>query len=144
EWTVPAGNYSRIVGVAMLVGWMIKGFGHWRFGKATGAVRAFLAFFVWSVIMAALAPNQDLAWGFVTDFLKIVLPVMVGITMIDTVRKLYITIWVITFCSGYICVEFNLQHLSGNDIIDGWGSMGRAVLSTALVMTTVVAFFLGL
>ena len=33
-WSVPQGNYSRIVALALLAGWALGGFGSWRFGRA--------------------------------------------------------------------------------------------------------------
>ena len=33
-WSVPAGNYSRIVFGALFVGWAMAGFGSWRLGRA--------------------------------------------------------------------------------------------------------------
>src|SRR5205823_14471517 len=31
-WSVPEGNYSRIVGIALLLGWLAHGCGCWHFG----------------------------------------------------------------------------------------------------------------
>ena len=33
-WSVPAGNYSRIVFGALFIGWGMAGFGSWRLGRA--------------------------------------------------------------------------------------------------------------
>jgi len=37
SWSVPEGNYSRIVAMGLLVGWAIRGFGRWRFGGRAGS-----------------------------------------------------------------------------------------------------------
>ena len=48
HWSVPAGNYSRIIAVALLIGWALTGFGNWSLGRgkalaAVGAGGALLA-----------------------------------------------------------------------------------------------------
>ncbi len=143
-WSVPAGNYSRIVGIGMLVGWAIRGTGSWHFGQARAIVGAFIAFFLWSMVSASKAPNQEVAWNFVLDFSKIALPFLIGVTIIRSQLQLYALLWVVTICSGYVCLSLNMTYLQGHNVVDGWGGMGRAVIATALVMTTSVAFFLGL
>ena len=35
-WSVPRGNYSRIIAGALLVAWVLHGFGNWRLGRASG------------------------------------------------------------------------------------------------------------
>ena len=35
-WSVPPGNYSRIIAISLLIGWALKGFGGWQFGRARG------------------------------------------------------------------------------------------------------------
>ena len=30
-WAIPEGNYSRIVAIGLLLGWLVHGFGSWRF-----------------------------------------------------------------------------------------------------------------
>src|SRR5947207_9680144 len=37
-YSVPRGNYSRIVAVAFLLGWLLHGAGSWAFGKASAVV----------------------------------------------------------------------------------------------------------
>ena len=59
-WSVPAGNYSRIVALALLVGWALQGFGDWRFGRAKGVVIALVGFLGWSMLGYLLAPNKDM------------------------------------------------------------------------------------
>ena len=41
HWSVPAGNYSRIVAIAVLIGWALKGFGNWRLGGCPRNARLF-------------------------------------------------------------------------------------------------------
>src|SRR5579871_4812088 len=54
-WSVPAGNYSRIIGLALLAGWALNGFGDWNFGRARFIVWSFVCFFGLMVFSAAFA-----------------------------------------------------------------------------------------
>src|SRR5579862_7203258 len=54
-WSVPQGNYSRIVAIGMLAGWAIHGFGSWRFGRAGVIVAAAVAYLCWYGLSAANA-----------------------------------------------------------------------------------------
>jgi probable O-glycosylation ligase (exosortase A-associated) len=145
-WSVPEGNYSRIVALGLLVGWAVGGFGRWRFGRARGVVLAFLAFWVWSGLAAARAPQQDLAWAFVEELTKVVLPFLVGITTIDSVRKLKLLAWVIVLSHGYVAFELNLSYLQGFNRVTELGASGMDNNCVAVAMDTCVglAFFLGL
>src|SRR6516165_4191565 len=58
-WSVPAGNYSRIVAIGLLAGWMLKGFGSWEFGKARGIVYALLAFWIWAIIGMEIGIDRE-------------------------------------------------------------------------------------
>src|SRR5262249_58627297 len=52
-WSVPEGNYSRIVAIALLAGWVgwgAMGCGSWRFGRAHGIILAFGCYWLWAVI----------------------------------------------------------------------------------------------
>src|SRR5690348_3751672 len=82
-WSVPQGNYSRVVALALLAGWALKGFGDWRLGKARGVLVALLGFLGWAILGAAQAARPGVAWAFVEAEAKIVLPVLVGMTTID-------------------------------------------------------------
>src|SRR5437660_3813928 len=64
-WSVPEGNYSRIVGIALLCGWLAHGCGGWRLGRARLVVTALLGYWAWSIVSALQAPDQELAWKFV-------------------------------------------------------------------------------
>src|SRR4051812_33029963 len=85
---LPAGNYSRVVGIAMLVGWTLNGFGNWRLGKAWPIVLALMGFWLWNVAAAFGAVHQTRAWDMVTQHAKTVLPFLVGITTLDSTSRL--------------------------------------------------------
>src|SRR5262249_58824346 len=73
-WAVPGGNYSRVVAVALVVGWALRNFGDWRFGRARAVVFALVGFLGWALLSAALvAPAHRLALR-VVGFLRHSLP----------------------------------------------------------------------
>src|SRR3954452_25332847 len=73
HWSVEAGNYSRIVAIGLLAGWALSGFGTWQFGRARRVVASLVSFWLWSMLSAVLAEDQQTAWGFVEALSKIVL-----------------------------------------------------------------------
>jgi putative inorganic carbon (HCO3(-)) transporter len=146
-WSVPQGNYSRTVALALLAGWVFKGFGRWTFGRAGGIVAALVCFWLWSVAAAmTLAPDQELAWGYVESVAKIVLPFLVGLTVIDSVEKLKQLAWVILLSEGYLAWEFNLSYFAGYNRLwtEGFGGMDNNCHAIALVACTGLAVFVGL
>jgi probable O-glycosylation ligase (exosortase A-associated) len=145
-WSVPQGNYSRIIGIALLVGWALKGFGRWEFGRAKPVVGLLVAFWAWALLSGLLADEPLVALNGVEEITKIVLPFLVGITVIDSVAKLKQLAWVILLCHGYIALEFNLSYLSGYNRMteNGLGmSLDNNCLGVAFVAATGLAIFLG-
>lgn len=146
-WSVPHdGNYSRTVAIALLVGWALKGFGSWQFGRGRAVITLLIGFWIWSAICATRAPNQAVAWGFVEHLAKIVLPILVGITSIDSVRKLKQLIWVIFLCEGYLALEFNLSYFGGYNRLrlEGFGPMDNNCNAIALVTCLGLSLNVGL
>src|SRR5687768_1348935 len=65
HWSVPPGNYSRIVAVALLVGWALNGFGNWNLGRARGILLCFVGFWCWalaSTLFSARMPEVGFAF----------------------------------------------------------------------------------
>jgi probable O-glycosylation ligase (exosortase A-associated) len=147
SWSLPEGGYfSRIVAVALLMGWAFRGFGRWQFGRARGLVAAFVGLWTWSVLSAASAPNQGVAWVFVEGLTKILLPFLAGVTLIDSVAKLKQLAWVMMVSQGYLAFEFNVSYLWGTNIVRtlGFAGMDNNAISIAMVTGAGLAFFLGL
>lgn len=145
-WSVPPGPYSRIVALALLVGWGLNGFGNWDFGRAKPVIYSLLAFWIWSVLCAIAAPYPEIAWGFVEDKSKIFLPFLVGLTLVDSVDRLKQLAWTIILSQGYLAFDLNRSYYEGfNRLqIDGFGGMDNNSASIAMVTVAGVAFFLGL
>lgn len=137
-WSVPRGNYSRIVALALLVGWAARGFGSWQFGRARPVVLSLLGFWVWILLSAMHAPDQAVAWNWVESITKILLPVLVGLTTIDSVAKLKQLAWVMTLSVGYLAYTENEKYfLGGIRELDNGIAHGMTVGAG-------VAFFVGM
>lgn len=112
-WSVPAGNYSKFLAVSLLAGWALRGAGDWRFGRARVIVAALLGYLAWAACSALQARIPEVAWASVDGQAKIVLLVVVGMTMIDSVAKLKQLAWVILVSHGYVAYEMNMEYFSG-------------------------------
>jgi O-antigen ligase len=146
-WSVPRGNYSRIVGIGLLAGWVLNGLGSWNLGKARGVIMAVVGFMIWSIFSAMQAPDPEKAWSFVDNILKIVLPIVVGITLINSVVQLKQLAWVMVLSQAFLAYEANLHYLAGNNVVREYGFAGLSDNNgVALTMHTcaILAFFLGL
>src|SRR5262245_18166404 len=125
HWAVPPGNYSRIVAIALLTGWTFRGFGRWQFGRATPIVMALIGYWGWVGLSAANAPNHDIRWHFFDEMSKIVLPFLVGVTTINSIRRLKVLAWVIALSHGYVSFEMNMSwYMDGLNFIHGLGFAG--------------------
>lgn len=146
HWSVAPHSYSRIVGIAMIVGWAFHGFGNWNLKKATGPTIALLAFFVWSVLSAISAFEQDVAWRFVVNISKIVIPFIIGVTLIDSVEKLKQLAWVIMLSQGLVAFEMNLAYYEGVNRMQegGFGGLDNNSLAIAAVSGVGLALYLGI
>src|SRR5262245_51132509 len=74
HWSVPAGNYSRIVAAGLLLGWAFHGFGNWRFGRAAVVVKCAVGYWLWMVAATFNTPVGAPAWDFVESMGKVILP----------------------------------------------------------------------
>jgi probable O-glycosylation ligase (exosortase A-associated) len=145
-WSVPIGNYSRIVAIALLIGWVVQGLGNWSFGRARLTVVSLVGFMLWATFGAFMAPHRGAAWAFIEMLAKIVLPFLVGITTIDSVQKLKQLAWVIVLSQGYLAYELNMSYYSGNNraALEGFGDMDNNCVAISMVSCVALAFFLGL
>jgi probable O-glycosylation ligase (exosortase A-associated) len=143
-WSVPEGNYSRIVALALLAGWTLHGFGRRDLGRGKAVILILLGYFAWMILSALQAPNQALAWEFVEHYAKIVLPILVGITTISSVRQLKLLAWVILLSQAYPAYELNQTYFGGYNQLkeEGFGGMDNNCYAISLVTCTGLAGFL--
>jgi O-antigen ligase len=134
------------VAVCLLAGWAKRGFGNWSFGRAKPVVALLIAYWMWTILGAWAAPNQEVAWQFAEQISKIVIPVVVGATTIDSVRKLKQLAWVVLLSQGYLAFELNSLYFSGRHQIleDGFLGMDNNVVGLTMATGTGLAFFLGI
>ena len=146
HWSVPEGNYSRIVAIALLAGWLLNGCGNWNFGRARITVLSLLGFWLWSVAAAIQAPDSARALAFLEAMAKIVLPFVVGISLIQSTRQLKQLAWTLVLSQGYVALEMNLSYFDGFNRVQstGFGGMDNNCIAIAMVTGVGLAFFLGL
>ncbi|MBI3463908.1 MAG: O-antigen ligase family protein [Planctomycetes bacterium] len=146
-YAMGAGNQlSRIVAIALLVSWGMRGFGRWQLGKSGGVVAALVLHFCWSVLSSVNAEDQEQARRFIVSLGKIVLPFVAGITLIDSVRQLKQLAWVIALCQGYVGFQLNEYYYSGINLVTtiGYAGMDNNSVAIAMVSCIGLAFFLGM
>jgi probable O-glycosylation ligase (exosortase A-associated) len=143
-WSVPEGNYSRIVAIALLVGWAFRGFGRWDLGRSKAVILVLIGYSGWMILSAVQAPNQGLGWEFVEHYAKIVLPILVGITTITSVRQLKLLAWVIVLSQAYPAFELNQSYFAGYNRLwdEGFADMDNNSYAISLVTSTGLAGFL--
>jgi probable O-glycosylation ligase (exosortase A-associated) len=145
-YSVPSGgNYSRIVALSLLAGWAIHGFGNWDFGRGSRIVKIFVGFWLWAMVSAVLAPDQAMAWVFIREMAKIVLPFVAGVTLLTSVTRLKQLAWTIVLSQGFVALELNRAYYSGFNQMQEIGFAGLDNNSVAIAMVTGfgLACFLG-
>jgi probable O-glycosylation ligase (exosortase A-associated) len=143
-WSVPKANFSRIIAIAMLAGWALRGFRGWDLGRGRAVIMALIGYLIWATLCALRATDQTLAWEFVEHTAKIVVPIVVGITMIDSVRKLKLLAWVILLSQAYPAFELNMNYLGGYNRVreEGFAGLDNNSYAISLVTCCGVAFFM--
>jgi O-antigen ligase len=111
-WAVPPGNYSRIIGVAFLIGWAMNGFGDGRLGRAKAVTLALLGYFLWVILSTIASPDPSLGTPFIEYMAKIVLPFVAGVTLIHTWEQLKLLMYVIIGSCAFLAYEANLLYLN--------------------------------
>lgn len=144
-WSVQPWPYSKVVAVAMLIGWLLKGFGQWNFNRSRGILLAFSGFLVWGILSASFAPHKLIALPAIENWAKIFIPFLVGLTLIDSISKLKQLAWVMVASLGYIAYELNLSYYQGFNkvLVMGYGSLDNNSIAIAMVAGVGMAFFLG-
>ncbi len=145
HWSVPAGNYSRIIAIALLIGWALNGFGNFRLGGAKWIVGSLVAYWLWACFSAAFCENIEVALAFLESQAKIVLPVVVGATLIENRKQLQQLAWTIALSLGYVAYDLNMSFFQGFNRLEmvGFGGMDNNCMAISLVTGVGLAFFLG-
>lgn len=145
-WSVPPGRYSMMIALSMLVGWSYTRLASFQFGKSWSIISLLLAFLAWTIAGAVLSNFQEPAWQYVETTFKIVLPVFIGLTTIDSTARIRQLAWTIVVAQGYVAFELNMDYFRGFNTLatTGFGSLDNNSAAIALVTALGVAFFLGI
>ncbi len=146
HWSVPAGNYSRIIAISFLVGWAIHGFGNKKLGAARRPAVALACYFGWALVSTLFCEFPDSGIIFLENSAKIIIPLLAGLTLINTRKQIYQLAWVITASIGYVAYDLNMAYFSGFNRLEfeGFGGMDNNSMTIGLVTAVGFAFFLGL
>lgn len=128
-------HLSEIVGVAMLIGWAFQGFGSWRLGRGRAIVVTFLAFVAWFALSASQARDSTRAFEQLRELSKIVLPFLVGVTMMKTEDDWRRLLWTIVLAQGYVSLEMNMDYLlkGRNTAALGFGGVDNNYLGVSML-----------
>lgn len=144
-WAVPPGNYSRIIALAMLVGWAIHGFGKWNLGRARGIVYCFTGYWIWVFLSTMNSLIPAIGYDYLESLTKVLLPFLVGMTIIESKEQLKQLAWVMVLSQGYVAWEMNVfYYFEGYNRIyfDGFAGMDNNSVAIAMVTGVGLAFFL--
>jgi len=146
-WQTTIGwGFSDVVALGMVVGWSLQGFGNWRLHRATPSLVALVALLVWSAVCSVLAIDPSMAWPYVSNLAKIVLPVVIGLTLVQNMSQLRQLAWVQVIAYTYVSWVMNASYFFQNynrAEIDGYTG-GRASFAIGLVTLVSVSFFLAI
>jgi probable O-glycosylation ligase (exosortase A-associated) len=144
-WSVPPARYSLAIAGCMLIGWACTRQATFKLGRSIVPVTLISVFVGWSFIGAFYPYHQDLAWEFVERIVKIVIPMIIGLTLITSVKELKQLAWTILTAQGYMAFEMNSYYFSGYNLLrwEGFGGMDNNSAAIALVTGIGLAFFLG-
>jgi probable O-glycosylation ligase (exosortase A-associated) len=144
-WAGDMNDMSLIVGIALLVGWAFKGLGRWTFGRAGLPTWCLLAFFGWFTLSALFAADPVFAFGSVIERAKVVLPFLVGITLIRSERWISALAWTIVLAHGYLGAEMNWSYFNGYNRAQAEGLLGdNNSFAVSMVAAVGPAIFLAL
>jgi O-antigen ligase len=106
----------------------------------------FVGYFVWallSTLTVALFPERGFA--FLEATVKVLLPFMVGITLIESIEQVKQLAWVLAASAAYVALELNLAYYSGFNKLheQGFGGMDNNCMAIQFVAAVGFVYFLG-
>src|SRR5262245_7941642 len=94
-------SVSLNVGIAVLVGWLFKGFGSWQFRRAKVSMSFFFAFVICLLVSALLALDTNRSYNSIFEVSKLFVPFVAGITLINDEADWRPLLWTIVLSQGY-------------------------------------------
>ncbi len=144
-WAGDMTGLSRIIGVALLLGWAFKTFGRWQFKQVRTPVLALCCYFVCLLFSAFSASHQTVAWDSVIEQSKYFLIFLAGVTLISTRREVTALAWTIVLAQGLVGFEMNLSYVRGFNQARQLGLLGdNNTFAVSLVAVIGPALFLSL
>lgn len=141
-------GFTRVIVLFLLIGWFLNGMGNWKFGKAWPIALCFTGFVVWSFISALQAKiSTELAMTQVEEHFKMLLPFLIGLSLINTTQQLKQLVWVMVVCNCFLALRFNEDYYgipnfnSDEWVYAGWDNNGIAL---TMVASAGLALFMGL
>lgn len=151
-WAFDAYNaprYSLYIGIAVLIGWLLR-----SFGESGGLRHVKLPVFGLLLYLGSglfgwrfLATDPGYAWESLVTQLKIGMMAIVMLTLVRSPKQIKTFAWVLLLTMGYLAFEFNMQYLfQGYNRIywNGFGGIDNNGVAMMMTMTVPVAFFLGI
>jgi probable O-glycosylation ligase (exosortase A-associated) len=126
---------SLLVGIAVLIGWVFRGFGRWSFGRALPVVLLLVAFSVWFLVSATQALDPERAFDSAWELSKVLVPFIVGITLMSGEKDWRPMLWTIVLAQGYVSLEQNINYVfkGYNTASMGFGGMDNNCFGASLV-----------
>jgi O-antigen ligase len=145
---VPPGPYSQIVAVSMLIGWFLSGMGDARLGRGQMPAMLLIAFWGWSAVSAAFAIDTTYGWDGVWELSKVLLPTIIGFTLINTLADLRKLAWTMVLAQSFIAIAGHVTVYLGSGRnwlnLRGMAGFDNNDLAAGMVAIVGVAFGLGL
>jgi len=130
-------SISSIVGYALLAGWALHGFGSWRLNGARTSLWLLMLFVGLFLVSAAVAVNTTYSWMAVVAYAKLMLPLLAGVSLLNSEKEWRTLLWVIVLSQGYVGFEQNLNYAykGYNTAQGGFGGMDNNFFGLSLVTT---------
>lgn len=142
-----SGRFSMMIGVSLLIGWGIKGFGNWGPIRYVWLPVSGLILFILSGYVASFgAINPDTASKALGDLTKIALIVIITLSLLHKPSHLKALAWTITLSLGYLALNLNQQYRSGFLLGDqwNWGGVDNNGVAMVMVCAVPLAFFMAI
>jgi O-antigen ligase len=132
--------------VVLIAAWIIHGCGQWNFGRGKPILLALGAYWLVAFLSTMMAPNREIAWPYFEMLTKILLPLMIGCTLLDSLPKIRQLVWVIALSQGYVAFEMNVSYFGGFNRLyrQGFSSLDNNTAAVAMVVCAGVSFFLAM
>ncbi|MCP4189065.1 MAG: O-antigen ligase family protein [Planctomycetaceae bacterium] len=135
--SIPYGNYSMVIGSAFIIGWVLAGFGSWNFGRSRRVIFLIIGFFIWAILSSIMNPKSPLTASMLDNLVKIVLPFLIGLTLVET--------WFDVRCLAYtLAIAAGIVVFREFESIEQWGiGVGDNVKAHTFAVGTALIFLIG-